>query len=189
MSKYNREDYTKVMEGFCWLLEPYGIFDKFAISYNSYMILGDWVAHYWLDRYSMFGIKKGSNVSMYIFENILSIKELSMEELIEMMYRHIVVKWMVWELFTKEERGKWRRRQEINMKKVSGVYELYDWSELVYVWQSNNVIHRMHGHKDKNFDRVLFTEATKKEQRLCKEKELIREYKPKYNIMHNRDAK
>lgn len=71
--------------------------------------------------------------------------------------------------------------KKINFNVISGVYFLFNNSELVYVGQSENIVKRIHEHTDKLFTHYSHIKCSKKEL-LVLEKKYIQTYNPVYNI-------
>lgn len=62
------------------------------------------------------------------------------------------------------------------------IYYLYDWEDIVYIWESWVWIKRCFQHTDKNYTHIEYKEASDDPLiRKRNENELIIKYKPKYN--------
>lgn len=65
---------------------------------------------------------------------------------------------------------------------VQGVYFLLRGEEIVYVGQSGNVLSRMAGHQNKDFDLVRMIQTYGDKERTFLETSMIRSFRPEYNV-------
>lgn len=76
---------------------------------------------------------------------------------------------------------------------IVGIYFLRHKGEVVYVGEATCIFSRLaqhHKEKKKIFDEYSFFETDcSDKQRKCKEARIIRQHKPKYNVVHNTPSK
>ncbi len=65
---------------------------------------------------------------------------------------------------------------------IQGVYMLVNGTNVVYVGQSVNVLSRMVGHQDKEFDSVRMIPTLDDQDRISLESRLIKMFRPMYNV-------
>lgn len=64
---------------------------------------------------------------------------------------------------------------------IRGIYYLFNKWELVYIWQSDNILRRINQHTNKEFDEFAFMKIEDGVDLLKIEAEEINKYLPKYN--------
>lgn len=75
-----------------------------------------------------------------------------------------------------------------NFFNLSGVYFLYQDSQIVYVGESGCILSRIKQHtEDKDFNRFTYMLISCPDMRKVRERDMIRKHRPKYNTVHNKD--